>query len=162
MDPFSITAGVVGLLATAAKVGSQLKKLIDGVLTANSAVSTLLMEVEDFSKVITLMNDTINELQKDNSPVGHIGSHWKNIATSIQDCRGVFDKLHDILRKVNKKVTVLDSSRRYLRKENMSAEIGIYQQQIRSYKDTMYWSVQVIILYFGRSHNMSFKRLTSV
>jgi hypothetical protein len=59
MDPLSITAGVVGILAATVQVSVQLKKLIDGASTSSTAVLSLLAEIEDFSTVVKLMQETI-------------------------------------------------------------------------------------------------------
>jgi methyl-accepting chemotaxis protein len=146
MDPLSISAGIVGILSGSVTVASQLKKLIDGASTANLAVSSLLEEVEDFSNVLKLMRETVSDLSAEQQTVGHIGNHWSNLSTSIQDGQATIEKLQATVERINKSVMVLDSARKYVRLQSASAEMGIYQQQIRSYKDTMYLSLQAIIL----------------
>jgi len=141
-----MTAGVVGILGASVKVGWQLKQLIEGASTTNTAVSSLLEEVEDFSNVLRLMQATLTDLSTIQQTVGHIGNHWANLSTSIQDGQATLEKLQILVEKINKSVTVLDSARKYVRLQGASIEIKIYQQQIRSYKDTMYLSLQAIIL----------------
>lgn len=85
MDPFSITAGVVGTLPQLCRLPrcAQLTQLIDGASTAVSVVAALLADVKNFSSVIKLMQETFEDIPKDEQAVGHTGNYWRNIGISI-------------------------------------------------------------------------------
>jgi hypothetical protein len=148
MDPLSITTGVLGLLATCVKVGSGLKEFYDGASFADTKIKGLLTDVESFTQVLRLMKDIFEQeqIQASFQATGHIGTHWKTLSTSIQDGQGTLSKLQETLERVNKSVNVLDGPRKHLRLKGASEEIGNYQLQIRSYRDTLQLSMQTVIL----------------
>jgi hypothetical protein len=148
MDPLSITTGVLGLLGTCINVGLALKDFYDGASFADTKVKGLLSEVESFTQVLRLMKDTFEQEQIQTSfqITGHIGTHWKTLSTSIQDSQNTLSKLQETLERVNKSVSVLNGSRKLLRLKGASEEIGNYQLQIRSYRDTLQLSLQTVIL----------------
>ena len=147
-DPLSITTGILGLLGTCIKVGSALKDFYDGASFADAKVKGLLTDVESFAQVLRLMKDTFEQEQIQISipSTGHIGNHWENLSASIQDGQNTLVRLQETLDKVNKSVSVLDGARKHLRLKGASEEIGIFQLQIRSYRDTLQLSLQTVIL----------------
>jgi len=149
MDPLSITAGVVGLLSAALSTGTALKDFYDGAAMADTKVKGLMTDVESFTQVLTLMKHTLEQEQIQSSlqATGHIGNHWSNLSTSIGDGQKTLASLQETLEKVNKSVSVLDGPRKHIRLKGAAEEIGLYQQQIRSYRDTMQLSMQTVILY---------------
>jgi len=149
MDPLSIMAGVVGLLGAAVATGTALKDFYDGAATADTKVKGLMADVESFTQVLKLMKNTLEQEQVQSSlqATGHIGNHWNNLSTSIGDGQKTLVSLQETLEKVNKSVSVLDGPRKHLRLKSASEEIGLYQQQIRSYRDTIQLSMQTVILY---------------
>jgi hypothetical protein len=148
-DPLSIMAGVVGLLGAAVTTGTALKDFYDGVVIADAKVKGLMTDVESFTQVLKLMKDTLEQEQIQSSlqATGHIGNHWTNLSTSIGDAQNTLTTLQETLEKVNKSVSVLDGPRKYLRLKSASEEIGLYQLQIRSYRDAMQLSLQTVILW---------------
>lgn len=147
-EPLSIVSGVVGLLVVATKVGMSLKNFHDGVAIADTRVKGLMTDVESFTKVLQMMKDTLEQEKAATSfqGTGHIGNHWSNLFQSIQDGQTTLVQLQNALDKVNKSVSVLDGPRKHIRLKSALDEIGIYQQQIRSYRDTLQLSMQTIIL----------------
>lgn len=148
MDPLSITAGTLSLLGVCAKVGWGLKTFRDGAALADTRVTSLLTDVESFTNVLQLMKDTFEQktVQSSLQETGHIGSHWRNLAASIRDGSKTLEQLEQLLEKVNKSVRVLDGPRKHLRLLEATDEIVMYQEQIRSYRDTLQLSLQTVIL----------------
>ena len=147
-DPLSITAGVLGLLGTCVKVGSTLKDFYDGASFADTKVKGLLTDVESFTQVLRLMKNTFEQeqIQASIQTTGHIGNHWNNLSASIQDSQNTLSHLQEILERVNKSVGVLNGARKHLRLKGAAEEIGNFQLQIRSYRDTLQLSLQTVIL----------------
>lgn len=147
-DPLSITAGVLGLLGICVKVGSALKDFHDGADIADAKVKGLLTDVESFTQVLHLMKDTFGQerIQASFQATGHIGNHWNNLSISINDGQNTLLQLQETLEKVNKSVSILDGARKHLRLKGASEEIGIFQLQVRSYRDTLQLSLQTVIL----------------
>jgi hypothetical protein len=148
MDPLSITLSVVSLLKTCSAVYTTLKDLYDGAASADTRVTALLTEAGTFSQVIQLLKDTLEQDQVRNSlqSTGHIGSHWNNLAMLLLDCETLLAQLQETLEAVNKSVSVLNGPRKHFRLKSAFGEIGVYQQQIRSYRDTLQLSLQTAIL----------------
>ncbi|KAH8653149.1 hypothetical protein BGZ60DRAFT_179099 [Tricladium varicosporioides] len=157
MDPLSITTGVLGLIGVCFKVSSSIKDLYDGAAIADTKVKGLLTDVESFSQVLQLMKDTFEQDQVQDSfqTTGHIGNHWNSLSVSIQDGQKTLVQLQETLEKVNKSVSVLDGPRKHLRLKAASDEIGIFQLQIRSYRDTLQLSLQTVILWNQVNYKVS-------
>jgi hypothetical protein len=101
-----------------------------------------------FAQVLLMMKDTLEEkkVQSSLQATGHIGNHWNNLSTSTKDGQKTLIQLQDTLDKVNKSVGVLDGGRKHLRLKGVAEEIVMFQQQIRSYPDTIQLSLQTVIL----------------
>jgi hypothetical protein len=148
VDPLSITTGILALLTTCIQVGAALKDFHDAAAIADSRVKGLLTDVESFAKVLQLMKDTLEQkkVQSSLESTGHIGDHWSNLSTSIRDGQNTLVQLRATLDRVNKSVSLLDGPRKHLRLKGASEEIGMFQQQIRCYRDTLQLSLQTVIL----------------
>jgi hypothetical protein len=148
VDPLSITTGVVALLTTCVKIGIELQGIYDGAAIVDSAVKGLLLEVEGFAQTLQLMNETLQQpnIQTSVQATGHIGSLWNNVARSITDGEETLTKLGETLQKVDKSVSMLDSTRKHFRLKSATGEISMYQRQISYYRDTMQASLQTMIL----------------
>jgi len=148
-DPLSIVAGVVGVLTACVQVSTALKDFYDASATADTKVRGLLTDVRSFAQVLELMKDTLEQEQIKSllQATGHIRNHWTNLSISLRDGQNTLVQLQEALEKVNKNVSVLDGPRKHLRLKGASEEIGIFQRQIRSYRDTMQLSLQTVILY---------------
>ena len=147
-DPLSITTGVLALLGSCISAGNAIKDFHDGVAIVDVKVKGLLSDVESFAQVLRMMKDTLEEekVQSSLQVTGHIGNHWSNLSTSIKDGQNTLIQLQNTLDKVNKSVGVLDGPRKHLRLKGAAQEIVMFQQQIRSYRDTIQLSLQTVIL----------------
>ena len=148
MDPVSITTGVLALLQVCITTGRALKAFYDGGSLADTKVRGLITDVESFTQVLRLMKDTLEQenVRSSLEATGHIGNHWKSLSTTIQDSQQMLTQLHQTIDKVNKSVSLLDGPRRNLRLKAAADEIAVYQQQIRSYRDTLQLSLQTVTL----------------
>jgi hypothetical protein len=148
MEPLSITAGVLALLGACIKAGTALKDFYDGAAIADTKVKGLLTDVESFAQVLRLMKDTLDQenIQSSFQSTGHIGNHWNNLLTSIRDGQSTLLQLQETIEKVNKSVSLLDGPRKHLRLKGAADEIAVFQQQIRSYRDTLQLSLQTVML----------------
>jgi hypothetical protein len=149
VEPLSITTGVLALLGTCIKVGGAVKDFHNGAAIADAKVRSLLSDVESFAQVLHMMKDTLEEekVQSSFQATGHMGSNWKNLLTTINDGQNTLLQLQDTLDKTDKTVGIFDGTRKHLRLKSASEEITMYQQQIRSYRDTIQLSLQTVILY---------------
>jgi hypothetical protein len=148
MDPLSITAGVLALLGVCITTGTALKDLYDGGAISDTKVKGLLTDVESFTQVLRSMKDTLEQedIQSSLQSTGHISNHWNNLSTSIRDGQKTLLQLQERVEKVNKSVSLLDGPRKHLRLRAAADEIALFQQQIRSYRDTLQLSLQTVIL----------------
>lgn len=148
MDPLSITAGVLALLGACVTTGVTLKEFYDGAATADIKIKGLLTDVESFAQVLRSMKDTLEQenIQLSLQSTGHIGNHWNNLSTSIQDGQSTLIQLQETIQKANKSVSLLDGPRKHLRLRGAADEIAVYQQKIRSYRDALQLSLQTAIL----------------
>lgn len=147
-DPLSITTGVIALLGTCVTVAGAIKDFYDGAAIVDVKVNGLLSDVESFTQVLRMMKDTLEEDKVKSSlqATGHMGSHWTNLSKSIKDGQNTLIQLQSTLDRVNKSVGVLDGARKHLRLKGAMDEITMFQQQIRSYRDTIQLSLQTVIL----------------
>jgi RNA binding exosome subunit len=148
MDPLSITTGVLSLLAACVRTGMILKDFYDSAAIADTKVKSLLTEVESFTQVLCLIKETLGQenIQTSFQATGHIGNHLNNLATSIRDGQETLLQLQETIERVNKSVGLLDSARKHLRLRSAADEIAIYQQKIRSSRDTLQLTLQTVIL----------------
>ncbi|KAK3316809.1 hypothetical protein B0H66DRAFT_626328 [Apodospora peruviana] len=157
MDPLSIAAGVTSLIGVCAKVGLALNDVRDGANLANAKVDVLRHEIKGFTQVLELTKSTMEgaDVQVAFQSTGHIGNHWRSIAAGIKDSRQTLERLHSIVEGFHKTVRVLDGTRKHFRLRLAASEITIYQQKIRTYRNTMQMSIQTVILWNQVSHQES-------
>ncbi|KAG4431526.1 hypothetical protein IFR05_012983 [Cadophora sp. M221] len=125
---------------------------------ANTKVQSLLTDVEGYTRVLQSMKETFEQenIKSTLEATGHMGSHWSNLSASIRDGQESLSQLEATLDKVNKNVSLLDGARKQIRLIVAADEIVMYQQQIRSYRDTLQLSLQTVILW----NQVSFKEST--
>jgi hypothetical protein len=148
MDPLSITSAAITIAKTCGTVGWELKQFIDGAKLAGTAINVLLQDVEGFQNILEQTNQILEDPRvKDTiSSSGLVGSHWANLKTCLDDATVTINNLEATVVNINKTVAVLDSARKHIRLKNASNTIALYQQQMRSYKDTIYVSLHTAIL----------------
>jgi uncharacterized phage infection (PIP) family protein YhgE len=148
MDPFSLTTGVLGLIAICTQVGVVLKVYLDAVEFVDDKINGLQATVQSFIQVLTLMENSLkqDDIQTSLRATGHISNHWHHLSASIRDGQEILSQLHDLLETVNRKASVFSGPRKYQRLQDAAEEIAAYQQQIQGYKDTLQLSLQTVTL----------------
>ncbi len=148
MDPFSIATGVAGLLSVCCQVGPALMNLYGAIEIVDTKISSLQEAVKSFIEILTLIKTTLqrDEIQTSFRATGHISNHWKNLRACIKDGQDTLSQLHDLLERVNRSASVLSGLQKHARLQRAAEEIGVYQQHIQSYKDTLQLSLQAATL----------------
>ncbi|KUJ21160.1 uncharacterized protein LY89DRAFT_428184 [Mollisia scopiformis] len=149
VDPISITTGVLSLLGTCYKIVSATKAFHDGMVIVDVKVTGLLSDVESFAQALQGLYNTLEEerVKATFQSTGHIGNLWMNLSKTITDGQNTLVQLQSTLDKINKTVGILDNARKQLRLNSSMAELAMFQQQIRSYRDTIQLTLQTFILY---------------
>ena len=146
MDPISATAGVVTVLGLCLRVSVELKKFRNSATEARGVATAMLADITSLRQVLLAMEDTFDEIEIQDSLTGHIGLHWRNLVTSLQDGHIALEQLEDLVQTCNRDVAVLDQTRRRIRLKSAAETIAEHRQQIQTYKDTLQLSLQTIIL----------------
>jgi hypothetical protein len=149
MDPLSIPMALIAITHVCLAVGRELKNFIDGAKLAGPVISVLLQDVEAFQNTLEQMQKIIDNprMKRSVESSGHVGNHWANLKSCLVDGKGTLESLQAVIVRINKPSAMLDTARKGMRLKNASDTIGLYQQQIRSYKDTIYVSLQTAILF---------------
>jgi hypothetical protein len=147
-DPLSITASIITLIHASVQVTVLINQFRHESSTVDTTLAGLLSDVEGFKRVLESMKETIDQsdIKLSLQSTGHTGSHWKNLARSLNDGTDALKKLHDLLDSINKKTTVLDVSRKLIRLKSASDQIAHYREQIQSSHTAIQLSLSTIIL----------------
>lgn len=148
MDPFSITVGVVGLIATSSKILVSLKGLSDAAQGVNARVELMASEIEMLKRMLQTMKSTLeaDPLQSFFQLTGHLAEHWTNISACLQDGQKMLGDLEITLATVNKSVSILDATRKALRLKSAWDDIEAFQHRCRSCRETIQLSLQAALL----------------
>lgn len=146
MDPFSITVGVISLVAISSKVCVELKKLRAGCNEASTNINAMLADLKALRTVLDSIEEGFEELDSRTPLTGFIGTHWAALKTTLGDGCDSMDRLRVLLVHVNKDVKFLDSTRRVLRLKEANDQIAIYRQEVQAYKDALQLSLQAVTL----------------
>lgn len=147
-DPLSITASVVALIQVSVQVTVLLKQFRDEVNVVDATLTGLLNDVDGFQRVLESMKETFeqDDIKSNLQVTGHVGSHWKNLSRSLDDGANTLRQLHTLLDGINKKTSILDAPRKQLRLKSAVDQIGVYREQIQSYRAALQLSLSTIIL----------------
>ncbi|CAN9099574.1 unnamed protein product [Alternaria sp. RS040] len=159
-DPLSITASIITLLHVSVQVTVLIKQFRDEVVVVDATLTGLLDDVNGFQRVLESMKETIEENNNKETlqATGHVGSHWKNLARSLEDGADALQKLHTTLDMVNKKSSILDAPRKQLRLKSASDQIARYREQIQTSHTAIQLSLSTIILW----NQVTFQRSTEM
>jgi hypothetical protein len=148
MDPLTIVTASLTIAKLCVSVGWELQKFTDGAALAGTAINALVSDVKSFQNILEQLKETFEDPKIEASlPLtGHIGSHWRDLQASLDDAAITLKELEATVAWVNKDKSLLDNSRKHIRLKRATQEIAVYRHQIRSYKDTIYVSLQTTIL----------------
>jgi uncharacterized NAD-dependent epimerase/dehydratase family protein len=126
-------------------LGEFIQDFCKGTQIADERLNGLFHDVKSLEKALESMKETLEDdtVRTEFQSAGHIGNHWKNIASCIEDGGSTLTKLHSKLEKVNKSTS---SAAKHVRLKMAWDEIGMHQYQIRSYVDTIMLSIQAVVL----------------
>jgi len=147
-DPFSIVAGVVGLLSVSAKLTIALRQYHDEVKAVDSTVAGLLGDVKSLTQVLESMRGTFEDesIKATFQVTGHVGTHWKNLSRTLADGEVTLSQLNMLLEEINKKTSFLDGPRKHLRFKTATEQITTYRSQIQCHRDVLHLSLSTVIL----------------
>lgn len=125
-----------------------IKHFRDETKIVDATLMGLLSDVEGFQRVLESMRETIDQsdVKSNLQSTGHVGTHWKNLARSLNDGTDVVQKLHTLLDGINKKTPLLDAPRKLLRLRSASTQILDYREKIQSSHTALQLSLSTIIL----------------
>lgn len=148
MDPFSITVGVASLIGICAKVGIAVRGLRDGAGLVDVKLQSLLDEVDALGQTLRLIQDTLNQdrVRSSLQSTGHVGDHWRNVSNCVKNAESTLEMLRVRIERANKSVSMFDRARKHMRSKALSDEIEIYDRRVRTYRDALQLSVQIMIL----------------
>ncbi|KAH7092440.1 hypothetical protein FB567DRAFT_237932 [Paraphoma chrysanthemicola] len=154
MDPLSITVSVVTLIKVAGQASILLNQFCIDVGGINATLSGLLNDVAGFQQVLEGMKETFELEDIKANLTGHAGGHWENLARSLKDGEETLRQLTSLLEAVNKKTSFLDAPRKVARMKGAIEQIGMFREQIQSYRSALELSLSTIIL----SNQVTFQR----
>ena len=135
-------------------VAGELQKFVDGAKLAGLTITVLLENVQGFQDSLEQMDHLLKDPRiKDTMHLtGIVGNHWASLKTCLDKARGTISSLQETIADVNKNVTIFDSARKHLRLKGAANKIDLYQQLIRSYKDTVIISLQTLMMFVNPTH----------
>jgi uncharacterized protein YoxC len=147
-DPLSITASVLTLIQFSVQVTVLIKQFRDEVSVVDATLTGLLNDVDGFQRVLESMKETFqqDDMKTNLQTTGHVGSHWRNLARSLDDGAKTLQQLHALLDGINKKTSILDAPRKQLRFKSAIDQIATYREQIQSYRAALHLSLSTITL----------------
>ncbi|KAH7123048.1 hypothetical protein EDB81DRAFT_226028 [Dactylonectria macrodidyma] len=145
MDPLSITTGVLSLLGVCWTVGTGLKTLYDDIGSVGVTVAGIASDVDALTRVLTTMRATFDNVSRPTT--GHVGTHWDNIDCSLKDGKKALEGLRDVVQEAIRDTSVLSGTRKHMRLKSAELKIGLFREQIRSFRETLQLSMQALILW---------------
>lgn len=136
------------LVGVCVKISIGVHQLKIGAGSAKAKVAGVLNDVDGLRKVLQSLESTLDDVEEheQSQATGHIGTHWEHLNRSLRDAQELLQDLQNFVEAVNKEVSVLDGSRRFLRIKHASNNLTDYQQHVRAYCDAIQFSVQTIVL----------------
>lgn len=155
-DPFSITAGAVGIIDVCYKIGVYLYDVQKAAEGVEGEIIALSREIEDLISV----NESIKEVSKQEQRIfsshkfadqQHLKDLWQRASTLQKGCRDVLDMfeqiLRDILGKDRAKVTgKIDGIRKQLRKQSKDGQLSQIRLKLSTYQDSLQTLLSVLNL----------------
>jgi hypothetical protein len=149
MDPITIATTVFSIAKGCAVVVGQLNDFVDGAKLARLAINVLLENVQGFQDSLEQMDRLLKDprIKETMSLTGIVGNHWASLNSCLDKAKGTISSLQGTIAEINKTVTVFDSARKHMRLKSAANKLDLYQQLIRSYKDTVIISLQTLMMF---------------
>lgn len=147
VDPFSITAGTVGLV----DVGWRTIKYLQDVQAAANKVEEEIAALSHQIKALLTVNDSIraffeaeseNFLRPSTADAGYKKDLWRNTGNTLTECRAIVEKLDVLLREIvgkegPKVLGRLDGFRKQMRKQSKNQEFNRLRNELSINHDTL-------------------------
>jgi hypothetical protein len=111
----SLTVGVDSLLGVCLNVCIELKRFRYGAAQMRTTVTDMLTAMKALRQVRQSVEETFEQLDSHQSPIGHIGTLWTNLSTSLQDEHDTLAQFEGLLKDFNKDLSLLDQTHRQTR-----------------------------------------------
>ncbi|KAF2671956.1 hypothetical protein BT63DRAFT_184472 [Microthyrium microscopicum] len=158
MDPLSIVSTSLAISKLCVTVGWELKTFIQEAKQVGKGIEALYQDVRGFETILDQLKDIFQDPKVGTSldgETGHIGNHWRDLHSTLEDAEETLQGLEATVTKINKSSSMLDLTRKHIRLKGSAGEISVYQQRIRSYKDTIQVSLQTTMLWYQVSAKQS-------
>lgn len=156
MDPFSATAGVVGLLDVAIRLIKYLKHLEKATSQIDQEIRDLLASLELVRTVTQSIETAFPAKLKASPDLGdkeqsHVNKLWQNARTVLDDCQTKLEKLEALIVEISGKENPggprkLDSFRRQLRKQSKDDDYSRLRRDLDNVLTTLHLLMQTIEL----------------
>jgi hypothetical protein len=149
MDPITIITASTGLIRLCVTTAGYIFTFVTNARRVDTAITTLGVEVNSLSQVLSSINDSLNDTTLANaafsSQTGHEAQHWRNVQRSMDNCKNTLENLIRVLENVRRSNgSLLSRARSQISLGISSAEIASLKQQIANYRQTMQLSLQMI------------------
>lgn len=149
MNPLSIAASSIALVTFCAQVVGILSQFIDQANRVDDTVKAFFDEISALSRVLSSISSSFTDpaLSSRIALTGHEGQHWRDVLTSMEDCRRTLERLLKILGKVrSEEKGALRRTRKQFLLNVASGEIAVLRNQILLFTQTLQISLQMINL----------------
>ncbi|KAI2483618.1 hypothetical protein Ptr902_05935 [Pyrenophora tritici-repentis] len=159
MDGVSFAASVIAIIHVTVELAVLIKEVADGVSVVEATLADLLSDVDSFQRVLESLKETMenSEINADPHTTGYVGSHWRNLARSLDDGAGALQKLHILLDGINKTTSVFGAARKQFKLKSATWQISRYREQIQSSNTALQLSLSTIILW----NQVAFQKTTT-
>jgi len=146
-EPLSIITGVSSVLGVCVNVGWQLNEFRGAAKVVDATVEGLKADVDGIAKVLDALTETVRTSRSSTfQETGQIGTHWRNLSTSIRDGKDILEDMLTLLERIGKTRTVLNRPRMQLRYQLQGDKLTALRQRLQSYRDTIQLSLSIVIL----------------
>jgi hypothetical protein len=150
MDPLTIATGAAGLIAVATRVSGYIFTWVAKTKTVDANVNGLQTEVKALTNVLCAMESSFQDETMTTATLanrtGYEAQHWRNVRTSLTDCRTTLTNLETIWGNVarNESKSFFGRQKKLLSMAINMEEITILRTQVASYRQTMNLSLQLL------------------
>ena len=158
-DPFSIIAGTIGVIDVCWRFGNYLKDVQAGAAKVDDEITSLSREIQALSAVNETIQASYKELEAASSPgetvSKQVGTLWRNIRSSLQDCRLIVEELEKLVQSIAGKERPTDQSRlsmklegfrKQLRRQSSEGDFLRLQSRLEAYHNSLQLMLDLIIL----------------
>ena len=144
IEPLSIVTAAASLIGTCTRIYT----FINNTRNVDIVLRALGDEIKSLSRVLNSMAQMFNHPTLANITLrtGLEARHWRNVIRLLVDCRSTLEHLEDVLKNIRRPdlFRFLGRLGRQIRLDTQSVNIAVLNQQIRSYREIMQVSLQLL------------------